>query len=499
MALRGPDMAGCPGAALSGAVLESAETAFWIYDFDAERIVWANAAALRLWDAPTPEALYARDLGLKMTPSVSRRLRQHREEFAIDPEREIRELWTLYPQGRPQRVSARLRRLDRPGRDFDMLVEARPDEIAEATTIRSADALLHTTVVTALFDREGRELYANPAFRDAFGPGPRRFAGDLFPAEDGATILDCVDRCGFCREVVRTAAGRELRWFEVQAVRCRDAVSGDGAFLISALDVTRTREQAEALAAALARAQAADRAKSRFLSTVSHELRTPLNGVIGLASLLSAQPLAPAAQRSVAEIARCGLGMLGLVENLLEMVAFDMGETPFAPAPFDPAEILRAAVDDARMRADDDVALAADTERLPRLRYVNDRRRVRQVLDHLLDNAVKFGGRGRVRASVSASADASTEARLRFEVSDEGPGVPAEERDRIFDRFHQLDASETRRHGGTGVGLALCREIVGLWGGRLGVTDRPGGGALFWFDAPTDASAPSSPNTRADA
>ena len=466
------------------AVLDTAETAFWIYDFDAERIVWANAAALLLWDAPTREALGARDLGLKMTPSVARRLEQHREDFALDPACEIRELWTLYPGGAPRRVEARLRRLDRKGADFAMLVEARTDETAEATTIRSADALLHTTVVTALFDRDGAELYANPAFRDAFGPGRRRFADDLLSDEDAAAILDRLERRGFCRRTVLAGTERGPRWFEVQAVRCRDAVSGDGAFVISALDVTERRAQAAALEDALARAQAADRAKSRFLSTVSHELRTPLNGVIGLASVIDAQTLARGARRSVAEIARCGRAMLALVEDMLEIAAFDSREVRFAPEPFDPVETLHAAVRAARSRAGA-ATLEVETGALPPGRYVNDAGRLRQLLGHLLDNAVKFCGTGTIRAGVAAEGD-----RLRFHVSDDGPGVPREARARIFDRFSQFDASDTRRHGGVGLGLAICREIVALWGGEIGVADRPGGGALFWFDTPADASAP---------
>lgn len=469
----------------SPAVYARIETALWIYDFDACRIVWANRSALALWDAETAEALAERDMAAEMSVSVRKRLEQHRDDFDQDLQREIREFWTLYPQGAPFRVRATLRRWDFEDRRLGMLVEARAEDQTEPTTIRSADALLHTRVMTALFDRNRGELYANPAFRAAFGPGRRSFGADFVHQADLMPFQSAMIGTGEHRETVRVRTVEGERWHDIYAVRCRDAVTGDGAFLISAFDVTDAREQQRQLADALDAAKAAARAKSRFLATMSHEMRTPLNGVLGMASILDHGGLSERQQRCVEVIRTSGSNMLAMVEGMLDIVALDAGTMTITHDDFDPALVVETAVESVRADAErKSLRLVADLSRMRRVRYRHDATRIRQVLGQLLSNAIKFTERGEIIVRVFTTGSRERPRGLRFEVSDTGPGVPVAARDRIFERFYQGDGSITRSHGGTGLGLAICKELVTLWGGEIGLTCGRAGGSTFWFDAP---------------
>ena len=474
-----------PGRSPGLDALDRIETALWIYSFAAGGIVWANRRGLELWDADTVEALAARDMAAEMSVSVRERLMQHLDDFVADPGRELREFWTLYPQGKPFRVRATLRRCDLDGGGIGMLVEALAEENLEPTTIRSADALLHTEVITALFSREGQELYANPAFRAAFGPGKHRFGMDFVHAADARRFRDGLDREGRHRATVLVRLASGERWHDIHARRCRDAVTGDGAFLISAFDVTEAREQQQRLAVALEAAEAADRAKSRFLATMSHEVRTPLNGVLGMASILANGELTASQRRAVEVISRSGTEMLTLMEDMLDIVSLDGGTIEVERAPFDPAVLAMAALEGVRADAErKGLALSLDLRHLAAASYCHDATRLRQVLRHLLVNAVKFTDSGEVVLRVATEHGARRRRGLRFEVSDTGRGIPEAERERIFERFYQVDNSMTRRHGGTGLGLAICREMVTLWGGRIGTSSGEHGGATFWFDAP---------------
>lgn len=473
-------------ASIAPALLDAVETAYWVYDFDLGRVVWANGAALHLWDAKTLAELRERSLKDEMSVSVRTRLAQHKEDFELDPSREIREFWTLYPEGAPFRVRAILRRFDFDDGAIGMLVEARAEDQTEPTTIRSADALLHTQVITALFGSDGGELYANPAFREAFGPGIHRFGANFLHNADVGPFEQGLEAVGMHRATVRVRTVAGQRWHDIQAIRCRDAVTSDGAFLISAVDVTEARDQQVRLAEALDAAQAADRSKSQFLATMSHEMRTPLNGVLGMASILGSSELTPPQRRALDVIATSGTHMLTMIEDMLDIVSLDAETLELHPAPYDPALLLGTAIESVRpLAAQKGLTMTVDIHDLRGGPFVHDASRLRQVLGHILSNAVKFTDNGSIVARVRAETDSAGRPKLRYEVSDTGPGVPVDEQNRIFERFHQLDSSATRRHGGTGLGLAICKEIVALWEGSIGVTCSDQGGSVFWFDTPT--------------
>lgn len=467
--------------ALTEDLLGRIQTALWIYDFESARIVWANRAGLALWDAKRVEDLAARDMNAEMSASVRLRLKQHSEDFEHSPDREIHEFWTLYPGNKPVRVQATLRRYDTPSGRFAMLVEARPESLEKPETVRSADALLHAQAMIALFDQEGRALYGNPAFRETFGPGERIFGQEFVSPAD---LLDCVEGMRLngehrCTALVHTRTGE--RWLDIHAVRCRDAVTGDGAFLVTMTDVTTARLHQQELARARDIAEQAVQARSQFLSAVSHEMRTPLNGVLGMASVLGKSHLDFQQRKMLDVIVKSGETMLELVEEILHLVEIDSGAVTVMEEEFEPAILVDSVVEGCRSRIESKGLRVLSFSQIDgSVRYRHDPTRIRQVLKHLVDNAIKFTPEGYVFVRVRLGDDDA----LNFEVGDTGIGIPPDKIDRVFDRFYQVDGSSCREHGGAGIGLSICHALVSLWGGRFTVQSEPGRGSVFSFTVP---------------
>lgn len=270
------------------------------------------------------------------------------------------------------------------------------------------------------------------------------------------------------------------------------AALASAVILLFALAATVMLRRQRAIAARLelsqARAEEANRLKSEFLASMSHELRTPLNGIIGYAEYLRDAAPEGDERRFAGVILQSGQHLLDLVNSILDLSKVEAGrlelltaEVPLAALVDDAAAPHRptAAAKGLGLEVVLDPALPAT------LRC--DRTRVLQVLNNLLHNAVKFTDRGRVELRVAPAPGG-----LAFAVVDTGCGIPAEFQTVLFEKFRQADAFVTRRHGGTGLGLALSRELAGLMGGALTVSSAPGEGSTFTFQLPQDA-APGSP------
>ncbi len=239
----------------------------------------------------------------------------------------------------------------------------------------------------------------------------------------------------------------------------------------------RTRD----LAAARDQAEAASRAKSAFLAAMSHELRTPLNGVIGYAQILQADPRLVSDQRDRVRIVhQSGEHLLRMINDVLDLAKIEAGKLELRPAPF-PLRDLIQDVTAAHAPAAHAKRLAFHTEIAPGLApwVEGDAQKMRQVLDNLLGNAVKFTERGSVSLSVTADDEsAPAPPRLVFTVTDTGPGISATDQARLFQPFEQ--AHDTRSAApGTGLGLAISRAIVERMGGTLDLTSTPGTGSSF--------------------
>jgi two-component system phosphate regulon sensor histidine kinase PhoR len=227
--------------------------------------------------------------------------------------------------------------------------------------------------------------------------------------------------------------------------------------------------------------RAVEKLKSDFVSTVSHELRTPLAGVYGAAITLQRDDveLEPKQQRVLLNMIASEAGRLGrIVEDILSAGQLEADALTLNVEPCDAGELAHEAVGAARMRLREDVAIA--TELAADTGVAADRSRLLQVLANLLDNAVKYSPDG---APVELRVDGD-DRRVRFAVADRGLGIPPGERERVFEKFVRLDPELARGVGGTGLGLYICRELVGLMGGRIWAEARAGGGSAFVVELP---------------
>ncbi len=227
-------------------------------------------------------------------------------------------------------------------------------------------------------------------------------------------------------------------------------------------------------------AEAAVMAKAEFLSNMSHELRTPLTGIIGFAGLLERMGGLPEKARTyVSRVASAGEALLGIVNDILDFTKLEAGHVELDPHPFAPKipvqETLHLLETEAR-RKGLDLRSEFDPGLPPML--IADSARIRQVLLNFVGNAIKFTPRGQV--TVSESYDAASQT-LLVKVTDTGIGIPMERRNRLFQRFSQIDGSVSREFGGTGLGLAISKGLVEMMGGEIGVESLVGVGSTFWF------------------
>lgn len=239
--------------------------------------------------------------------------------------------------------------------------------------------------------------------------------------------------------------------------------------------------QARELRKARLRAEKANSAKTRFLANMSHEIRTPLNGVIAMADALGQRALSRQDRELVEIIRSSGATLERLLSDILDSARIESGELALESAPFDLQTMLYGVVELWSAQAETKgVKIKLNCgERLDQ-KVMGDVVRLRQVLNNLVSNALKFTEQG----TVTLEAIRSAEGGVYFSVTDTGVGFDDQVRQRIFARFQQADESITRRYGGSGLGLNISQELIGLMGGQMDCASAPGQGTKFWFEVP---------------
>ncbi|WP_139379496.1 PAS domain S-box protein [Zoogloea sp. LCSB751] len=242
-------------------------------------------------------------------------------------------------------------------------------------------------------------------------------------------------------------------------------------------------ERTGQLAEARRRAESASQAKSAFLANMSHEIRTPMNAILGLARLLERSALDASQLDRLHKIRHAGAHLLSIINDILDISKIEAGKLLLESIDFSPEALFNQAHSLIHERlAAKHLTFHSDTEGLPPV-LRGDVTRLRQALLNYLGNAVKFTERGGVSLRARILEAREQDVLVRFEVSDSGIGITAEQLPRLFQSFEQADASTTRKYGGTGLGLALTRHLAALMGGEAGAESRRGQGSTFWFTA----------------
>lgn len=380
---------------------------------------------------------------------------------------------------------------------------------------RKFTALVHQSLVGVYLIRGGHWLYVNPQMLRMFG-----YSDDVEFMKN-CTVSDLVapeSRTLVAENLRRRLSGEidSLRYeftalrqdgtrFEVEVYGSSLEYEGQPAVMGTILDITdrkrateelaryRTRleelvlERTRELAEARDRAEGANRAKTAFLATVSHELRTPLNHITGFASLLLGDVETQRGRTRLEKLVISANELLRLINDILDYSRLEGGQITIEESDFELSALLKqvelahgAVASNKGLRWRSEIASV-----LP-LNVRGDPERLAQILGHLVGNAIKFSEEGEV--SLRVSREDSVPPMLRFEVEDHGIGIPVEQHARIFQLFDQVDNATSRRFGGTGLGLQLCKRLVKLMAGDIGFSSVAGKGSIFWFTVPLRAS-----------
>ncbi len=360
---------------------------------------------------------------------------------------------------------------------------------------RVQDAILNSTDhVIISTDERGRIRTCNDAARRMLGYGPDELIGTLAAklivpddqedfnglaarARDGA-----VERHE--RTFIRADGSRFPGHVTITAMRGDDEQVSGFVGLID--DITEQRRVLEDLHRTRDLAESANQAKSQFLASMSHELRTPLNAILGYTYLLQQEvadqdldALAP----DLGRIHSAGNHLLALINEILDLSKIESGRVDLHPEPIDLPDLARsvaALVEPQAARGRNTITLDLEPD-LPVMHH--DLTRTRQILFNLLANACKFTEDGVITLSIATDRECDM---IRFQIADTGIGMTPEQLERVFDEFAQADSSTTRKYGGTGLGLTICRRFCDIMGGTIGAESAPGEGATFTVRLPIE-------------
>jgi PAS domain S-box-containing protein len=334
-------------------------------------------------------------------------------------------------------------------------------------------------------------IFLNPAWQEITGYKPEECLGQPLSAfilpQDRAEFIALRQlllehKIDFCRQVMRIRVkGGGIRYLEVFA-RLIENKWGQAAGLSGTLaDVTEQQLTKEKLIKAKEGAEKASQAKAQFLSIMSHEIRTPLNAMLGISQLLIRQHPRPDQEENIRLLIFSGENLLSLINDILDFNKIEAGKIALEQSTFDLRKLCHGLHRALSLKADErniDFKLMLD-EAVP-ARVLGDATRLTQILNNLLDNAIKFTPRGSVTLRVARNPQLP-DGMLEFSVADTGIGIPAESLEEIFETFTQAHQHSSQQYGGTGLGLAIVKRLLELQGSQIEVESQQGKGSTFRF------------------
>jgi len=278
------------------------------------------------------------------------------------------------------------------------------------------------------------------------------------------------------------------KWFTTRLYSIKDNTKYPG-WIISMFDITDKKLYEEELQKGRIAAETANVAKSQFLANMSHEIRTPLNGIMGFTELLGNTYLDMEQKDFLKEIKNASNTLYNLINEVLDFSKIEAGKMELEKVDFTISELISSSVALVKHTSQKKgIEVCCNIEAGISEHLMGDILKLKQVMNNLVGNAVKFTEKGYVKIAVGKIREAEAEELIRFEISDTGVGIPLEAQEKLFQVFTQADSSTTRKYGGTGLGLAISKKLVELMGGRIWVESEAGKGSSFNFEVPLEKS-----------
>lgn len=283
-------------------------------------------------------------------------------------------------------------------------------------------------------------------------------------------------------EVRNRAKSGDYYWVDTTIVPNFDSNKEVKGFTSIRTDITQQKLNIDNLALAKEQAEAATEAKTQFLATMSHEIRTPMNGVIGMTNLLLDTSLNKEQYNFAKTVKYSAESLLTVINDILDFSKVEAGLLELEPIEFDLELLLHDVGSSIAFQAQNKgLELICPANIMPSQSFIADSGRIRQILNNLIGNAIKFTDEGEVSVYCNVQEQTASHTKLLFEITDTGIGLSDEQQSKLFERFSQADSSTTRKYGGTGLGLSISKQLVEMMDGEIGIKSVEGKGSTFWF------------------
>ncbi|NVK19443.1 MAG: response regulator [Methylocystaceae bacterium] len=463
----------------------------WIFDLGNYKFWWCNQAGLKFWGVKTVQDMIDKDMSGD-SEGTRQRMEQVYDKAATLGE--STESWTTYPNGEPKTVYMRQRALllgKEKSQGIMAFISEEVDLGKEPENMLLVEATRYTSVIISIFTKEGELMRQNPSASGVYGQertDPNQelplFVRRFHDVNEGITIFEKAKRVENTHGDFMMNTKRGPRKHTVDVRVTRNPLTGENTYIITEDDLTeRVRMEAE-LRTAKEKAEKSDMAKSQFLANMSHEIRTPMNAIIGLSHLASKTDLTPQQSDYLRKIDVSAKNLLGIINDILDFSKIEAKKMELENVDF--------ALNDNFENLSNLVSLSAEQKGIELLFDISpdvpmtlkgDPLRLGQILLNLTSNAIKFTEVGEVIVSTNVVEKGDTHVMLEFNVSDSGIGLSNEQIANLFQAFNQADNSNTRKYGGTGLGLTISKQLVEMMEGQIGVTSAPNEGSTFTFTA----------------